>query len=616
MKKMKVLVTLMIFALLLPQNTNAQDNSGCTQPSSLMEIDRMLTEEARKQDVPAEIVKAIAFIESGGWVHCVGDKALISEDGGIGIMQVTDPEGEYKLDHNRLVSDIQYNIEKGIMILNDKFERFSGKGIPTLNDGNRNYIENWYFALMAYNGIVPKNSPIILNDENKKGQRNMESYQDRVLTVLEDGNPGLKLNRTLDQIKPEDLEYVKNSSGKEIVNFKKKKYTIFGPLTHTTNLFEPDDLVRVDEKVRRRSEPSTVKQTQDYFNLGVLTIGSMLKTDETPKSNEEGSYNHFGWYLASNGAMKNEWTGHVASSYLKPFGKRISGTDRYKTAAKISEEGWGNKADTVIIANGSNFPDALSGAPLAYKLNAPILLTSHKQSKLNESTKAKIKELGATKVIILGGESAVSSEVQSTLKNMNLTVKRIAGKDRYETSALIAKELGATSQAVIASGSNFPDALAIAPYAAKNGIPILLTKGGGSEPLNSIVANTIKNNKVTSTIVVGGDNVVSKKAFDALPQADRIAGKDRYATSVAIIEELNMPTDMLYVATGKSFADALTGSVLAAKGNKAILLIGNIQNQESVETANLIAKHNIDTFYVLGGDSAVNNDVLSRLILK
>ncbi|NMH75177.1 hypothetical protein HF078_19035 [Bacillus sp. RO2] len=275
-----------------------------------------------------------------------------------------------------------------------------------------------------------------------------------------------------------------------------------------------------------------------------------------------------------------------------------------------------DKAETVIIANGSNFPDALSGAPLAYKLNAPILLTSGKDSKLTESTKIRIKELGARKAIILGGESAVSSEVQTTLKNMNLTVKRVAGKDRYETASLIATELGGTFKAVIASGSNFPDALAIAPYAARNGIPILLTKGGETEPLNSYASNVIKSKKITSTIVVGDMKVVSKKAYDALPKPDRIAGKDRYATSVAIIEELNLPTDMLYVATGKGFADALTGSVLAAKENAAILLIGNIQNQESVETTNLIAKHNIDTFYVLGGDSAVNNDVLSRLILK
>ncbi|WP_245840105.1 cell wall-binding repeat-containing protein [Sutcliffiella horikoshii] len=615
---MKFLVVLLTLTLFLPQSISAQENTGCKQPSSLNEIDRMLTEEAIKQDVPAEIVKAIAFVESLGWAHCVGDKAIISGDGGIGIMQVTDPEGEYKLDQKRLVTDIQYNIKSGVMILNDKFERFSGNVIPMLNDGNRMYIENWYFAIMAYNGIVPMNSPIYLSDENKdkKGQRNIKSYQDRVLTALEKGNPGIELNRTFDQIKLEDLEYVEVAGGKEIIRFKKKSYTTFGPLTHTAYLFGPDDLVRVDTKVRRRAQPRTIKDFEPYFNPGILTIKSLVKTDETDKENIHGSYNHFGWYLASNGGVENKLTGHVASSYLKPFGKRIAGEDRYETATKISEEGWGNKADTVIIADGSNFPDALSGAPLAYKLDAPILLTSHKKAELNESTKAKIKELGATEAIILGSKSAVSSKVQSTIKEMGLTVKRIGGKDRYETSALIAKELGVTSQAVVASGSNFPDALAIAPYAAKNGIPILLTKGGGSEPLNSVVANTINNHKVTSTIVVGGDNVVSKKAFNALPKADRIAGKDRYATSVAIIEELKMPIDMLYVATGKSFADALTGSVLAAKENAAILLIGNIQNQESIETTNLIAKHNIDTFYVLGGDSAVNNDVLSRLILK
>lgn len=611
------MVALLTFALLFPQTHLVKATNECTQPTTRNEIDRLLTNEALKQGVPPEVVKAVAFAESKGWKHCDNKgEVLVSGDGGIGIMQVTDHENEYGLDREKL-KDIDYNIEKGVYILKQKFKQ---SNLPKINDHNPAIIENWYFAVMAYNALVPINSPIYKNDKEKVGQVNTGSYQYKVFQALVDNNPGMDLNLVAQHVNVEDLEYVPKGNS-EFVRFKKLQYSYDGPFHYSSHRFQVNDLVRLDDKVSRRPEPRTDKKSYTTgFSPGVLTIESTLHTDLTPKDHLT-SFNHFGWYEASDG-IKGGLSGYVASSYLQPFGKRLSGADRFLTASAIAQEGW-DTADTVVLANGSNFPDALSGAPLAYKLNAPILLTSGKKVELNLDTKDRIKQLGAKKVIILGSEAAVSAQVESTLKKeMKLEVERIGGKDRYETAALIAKKLGGKPEkAIITNGSKYPDALAIAPYAAKHGYPILLTKGQDKNnkryDLNSHTAKLLKELNISTTIALGGESAVSPQAYKALPGATRIAGENRYETTTKIIEELNLSTETLYIARGNDYPDALTGSVLAAKSGSAVLLVKENADEDIINLQkNLLTKKPAHTFIALGGSNVVSNELLASLIIK
>jgi putative cell wall-binding protein len=283
---------------------------------------------------------------------------------------------------------------------------------------------------------------------------------------------------------------------------------------------------------------------------------------------------------------------------------RIYGANRFDTAVEISKAGW-NSTDTVFIARADDFPDALAGAPLAYKLNAPILLTE--RGKLVDITKKEIVRLHASKAIILGGNGAVGLEVETTLKEMGLSVERIAGKSRYETAAKIAERLGTNpGKAVIAYGGNFPDALAIAPYAAQQGYPILLTAKSSlpSETLSAL-------NSIAETIVVGGEGVISQGVFGQLPNASRISGESRYDTAANIILQLGGAGQSAYVATGQNFADALTGAVLAAKQNKPLLLVRKDILPE--DTANLVKQKGIQNFTILGGDGAVSDIVSTHL---
>lgn len=283
---------------------------------------------------------------------------------------------------------------------------------------------------------------------------------------------------------------------------------------------------------------------------------------------------------------------------------RLTGDTRYETAVEISKKGW-ETSDTVILARGDSFPDALAGAPLAYKHDAPILLTEN--GTLNAAAKAEIERLGAKNVIILGGKGAVSNYVKYQLEGMGLDVDRIGGDDRWETAVNIAASLGGSPEkAVVANGKNFPDALAIASYAASKGYPILLTD---SDKLPAETKKALKG--IDSTIVVGGEAVVSKDVMESLPEATRYFGQDRYGTAAKIATDLN-PSTQVYVATGKNFADALAGSVLAAKENASMLLVH--PNDLPSVTSEAIDELKAKDFHILGGENAVSETVAEKLM--
>ena len=285
---------------------------------------------------------------------------------------------------------------------------------------------------------------------------------------------------------------------------------------------------------------------------------------------------------------------------------RIYGKDRYETAIEISKTGWPDGADTVVLARDITFPDALAGATLAYQEGAPILLNP--KDSLNGKVKERIRELGVKEVVILGGEGAISSKVAKELVSSGLHVRRIGGETRYETAANIAKELGEYNQAIIAYGGNFPDALSIAPYAAFNGIPILLT------PKDELAIETKEALKsVTDTIIVGGKSAISDHVQNQLAKTNpvRISGKDRYETSVNIASNLEIPGDIITVATGENFADALTGSVLAAKYYEPIILVQKNKVPDPVRA--YISDHRTWYYTVLGGEGAVSNKVVEEL---
>ncbi len=255
---------------------------------------------------------------------------------------------------------------------------------------------------------------------------------------------------------------------------------------------------------------------------------------------------------------------------------------------------------------------------LATKKNAPILLTNTKT--LDATTLAEIKRLKAKNVIILGGTGAISDEVKKELENNGLTTERIAGASRFGTATAIAEKLNENPTDVFfVYAFNSADALSVSPIAACKNAPIiyLTTKGELNADTAAYLAKLKKEGSVKNAYVIGGEGVISNdmatKAAKALglSKATRIAGKDRFATCVAVNEQFKdtLNGDMLCVATGMDFPDALAGGVYAAI-NKAPLFLVNgklktpklSDEQKAFLKAKSAAK--ITTF---GGEGAVSD---------
>ncbi len=292
------------------------------------------------------------------------------------------------------------------------------------------------------------------------------------------------------------------------------------------------------------------------------------------------------------------------SSEVQTMPQRISGEDRYSTSVEISRSQW-DSSSTVILARGDDFPDALTGTPLAYKKDAPILLT--RPGEIPEVVKEEIKRLDPETVIILGEEMAVSLDVEYELRSMGVFVDRIGGMDRYETAVRIAERVGIEEQAILASGTSFPDALAVSTYAAPRGIPVLLSS---SDELPEAIEITLSG--VNNIIVVGGEAVISEEIVEQLsPGTTRIAGENRYETAASVVKELEVPTEEVFLATGLDFADALTGSALASKRNACLLLV----NQEGIPEATraVLEEKAVSNFYILGGTNAVSMEIAEEI---
>ncbi len=300
---------------------------------------------------------------------------------------------------------------------------------------------------------------------------------------------------------------------------------------------------------------------------------------------------------------------------------RLAGADRYATAAEISGASFTGKSDTVILAYGLNYADALAGVPLAVKLSAPILLTA--KDSLPDATLTEIRRLGATKAIILGGTAVISEKVEKILEDNKLKTERIAGKTRFETAVKIAekmqeKDKKAPVEVFFVYGLNYADALSVSPIAARLNAPVIYLTTSGS--LNADTAAYLAKLKKAGTVkiayVIGGTSVISDDmmeiAGDALGvKPIRAAGANRFETCAALNDMFKslLYGNMLCIATGMDFPDALTGGVYAAKNNAPLFLING-----KAKTLNLLDKQKaylkqkrVDKITTFGGTSAVPN---------
>ncbi len=316
-------------------------------------------------------------------------------------------------------------------------------------------------------------------------------------------------------------------------------------------------------------------------------------------------------------ARGNQFAGTSVSFTTGVLARRIAGADRIKTAVEISKDTFA-EANTVIVATAMNYPDALAAAPLAHALQAPILLVP--SGGVPAAVSAEITRVGAKQALIIGGPPAVSVSVENGLRTMGLSVKRVAGSDRYGTAVAIANELkivrgvSGFEKAYVATGEGFSDALSAAGVAAAEGSPILLVRGASLPP---ITKNALSSLSVSRTVVLGGSSAVSGVVERQLPSPDRIAGTDRYSTGVRVAEyairEHILSDSGVYVSTGMNYPDALAVGSATASSRHVLLLVSPNTIPGPVAGFLSTRKSSVSAIRIVGGTGAVSEPVAQAL---
>ena len=293
--------------------------------------------------------------------------------------------------------------------------------------------------------------------------------------------------------------------------------------------------------------------------------------------------------------------------------ERVAGKDRVHTAINTSKRFF-NKSKYVIIADSGNYPDALTATVLAHVLDAPILLNNTRY--LEDDVAREIVRLGASEVIIVGGHKSISENVKSQLAKFDQnSVQRIWGRDRYVTSSELAYEIqrltGKVNKAIIASGEDFPDALATAPLGSKEIAPILLVT---RNQMDKKVSKALKDLNINKVYVAGGQNSVSKKLEAQLPQViRRFNGQDRYETAILVASYTYPESKEVFVASGEVFPDALVIGPVCARRKAPILLS---KSTPVKVTDDYIEKSKIEYLYIIGGTNTIYAETAHKYAIE
>lgn len=275
---------------------------------------------------------------------------------------------------------------------------------------------------------------------------------------------------------------------------------------------------------------------------------------------------------------------------------RLAGADRFGTAAAVSQAEFpsGNAA-AVVLARGDDYPDALVAAPLAAAKHAPLLLSVG--GSLPTVSKAELQRVlptGGT-VYVLGGTSAVPASVASELTDLGYTVVRYGGADRFATAVQVAGALGDPGTVLLATGTNFPDALSAGVAAAKAAGVVLLTNGASLPAATSSYLAA----HATTVYAVGGP------AAAADSHATALVGADRYATSVAVAARFFPGPSSVGVASGTAFPDALSGGALLAHAGVPLVLAAPGSLPSGVGAYLSSVKSSVASAHLFGGSAAL-----------
>lgn len=297
--------------------------------------------------------------------------------------------------------------------------------------------------------------------------------------------------------------------------------------------------------------------------------------------------------------------------------KEFTGEDLSK---EIIQEGWGNSVETVIVLNGKAVIDGILATPLSEIYNAPILLT-HKEN-LKTETKHQLEKLKPKNIIVIGGENIVSNsvikDIESILEKVNL--ERIGGKDRYETSLLIAKKIDSQSKiekVYIGYGNSEPDLISIASKSGEEKAPLILTQ---KDNVSSEIYEWLEGENLLDAYFIGGEDVISNKVISSINNivskdvsGNRVWGKNRFETNGKVIEKFysKKELDSVLVINENDYETALMSIPLGIKFKSPIIIVE--KNNLNIVQQQILSPKYTNKIYKLGNNI---QDVAFNAIVK
>ncbi|MDP4083124.1 MAG: Ig-like domain-containing protein [Bacillota bacterium] len=397
------------------------------QNPSPQHMNCLLTNAALEAKIPPEVVKAVASKESGWRQFDQNGQPVVTQDSGIGIMQITN---QSNYDQQRLKEDIYYNIQAGVETLVSMYNRID---LPKIKDVGSDVIENWYFPVMAYNGTKPVNSPLFQTD----GSKNTNAYQEKVFALLEQDSFLQDTKLGLYPFNTVDFEYQTGSN--ENIVFKKMEYTLTDQMHASNYFFQTGDKVSVTtDGVKLRSQPSSTSSILKILgkNTGLIIDGD-FKYDQTL-----GSINQFVWYPVKTEDQK--LAGYISSAYITkkldlPSVNPLDDNDLFLTGKAPANvkiqimKGTTLIGSTVADANGffkAGIPIQKAGTQLsvAYKDNLNALSPSSTITAADKTAPlAPIVNTVTNKSTIISGKTEVNAMVTVAIAGKTYTAKA----DRY-----------------------------------------------------------------------------------------------------------------------------------------------------------------------------------------
>ena len=303
---------------------------------------------------------------------------------------------------------------------------------------------------------------------------------------------------------------------------------------------------------------------------------------------------------------------------------RIAGNNRYDTSLFIAHE-WlnynsGNSFDNVILASGTDFPDALGSSGPANETFSPIILVDNNNlAGIAEYVKINLSEGGY--VYIMGGNGAVPSAMETELVKAGINsirIKRFDGNDRYETNLKVLENFdyrhGVFDGIVVCSGKNYADALS----ASALGSPILLV----GDTLTDAQKKYLKDFEFNRFLIVGGPAAVNEEVENQLIDIvasseggggwlNRVWGEDRYETSRNLAFFGWDASDKVVLTYGNNFPDGLSGCTLCFWEDCPLLLATSSAKEEAAEAAQGLGA---DFAIVLGGETLISDEAVAYIL--